>query len=175
LNGTVGSEHLDGGSLSFAPRALAVAAGCALVAISACTSMRAKTESPQVTLETVRIVRIADAKADVSLGLKISNRNDFELAIDAVEFDVTLDGRPAVSGRSVHVDALPAGGEAKVELAGRVDVAAVVTALMTLGSQLPVAYALSGAVRLKNGTALPFSRKGEIPVGRSDRALGSRP
>ena len=75
----------------------------------------------------------------------------------------------------MHIDALPAGGEAKVELAGRVDVAALATALMTLGSQLPVPYALSGTVTLKNGTALGFSRKGEIPVMRFDRALGSRP
>jgi LEA14-like dessication related protein len=161
--------------LSFATRTLGFSACCALLMMSACTSMRSRIEPPQVTLEMVRIVRIADAKADISLSLKLSNRNDFELAIDAVEFEVTLDGRPAVSSRSVHVDTLPAGGEAKVELAGRVDVAAVATALMTLGSQLPVAYSLSGTVTLKNGTALPFSRKGEIPVARSDRALGSRP
>ncbi len=161
--------------MSFATRTLGLAACCALLLTSACTSMRPKMQSPQVTLETVRIVRIADAKADVSLSLKLSNRNDFELAIDAVEFEVTLDGRPAVSSRSVRVDVLPAGGEAKVELAGRIEVAAVATALMTLGSQLPIAYSLSGTVTLKNGVALPFARKGEIPVARSDRALGSRP
>jgi hypothetical protein len=46
---------------------------------------------------------------------------------------------------------------------------------MTFGSQLPVAYSVSGTITLKNGTALPFSRKGEIPLARSDRALGSRP
>jgi len=137
--------------------------------------MRPKIEPPQITLEAVRIVRIAEARADVSVNLKLSNRNDFELAIDLVEFDLALDGRPAINSRSVHIDALPAGGEAKVELAGRVDVAALATALMTLGSQLPVPYALSGTVTLKNGTALGFSRKGEIPVMRFDRALGSRP
>ena len=137
--------------------------------------MQSKIEPPQVTLETVRIVRIADAKADVSLSLKLSNRSNVELAIDAVEFEVSLDGRPTVTSRSVHVDVLPAGGEAKVELGGRVDVAAVATALMTFGSQLPVTYSVSGTVTLKNGTALPFSRKGEIPLARSDRALGSRP
>jgi len=38
-----------------------------------------------------------------------------------------------------------------------------------------VPYALTGTVTLKNGTALAFSRKGEIPVVRFDRALGSRP
>jgi hypothetical protein len=38
-----------------------------------------------------------------------------------------------------------------------------------------VPYVLTGTVALRNGTALPFSRKGEIPVLRFDRALGSRP
>jgi LEA14-like dessication related protein len=137
--------------------------------------MRPKIEPPQITLETVRVVRIAEGKADLSASLRLSNKNDFELAIDTIEFDLLLDGRPAVSSRTVHVDALPAGGEAKVDLTGRIDVAAVATALMTLGSQLPVPYALTGTVTLKNGTALAFSRKGEIPVARFDRALGSRP
>ena len=128
-----------------------------------------------ITLDTVRVGRIAEAKADVSLKLTLANRNDAELPVDRVEFDVTLDGRSAVSGRSVHVDVLPPGGEAKVELAGRVDVAAVATALMTLGSQLPVPYVVSGTLTLRSGTALSFSRKGEIPVQRFQGAMGARP
>jgi LEA14-like dessication related protein len=157
-----------------ARRGLGVIACCGLLA-AGCTGLRTGIEVPQVTLETVRIMKIAEAKAEVSLSLKLTNRNDFELAIDAVEFDVALDGRSTVNGRSVRVDPLPAGGEARVELSGRVDLAAVATALMSVGSRLPVAYSLSGTIRLKNGTALPFSRKGEIPVTRFDRALGSRP
>jgi LEA14-like dessication related protein len=160
---------------SFAMRTTALAACCALLLASACTGMRSKIEPPQITLETVRVVRIAEGKADLSASLRLANRNDFELAIDTIECDLLLDGRPAVSSRTVRVDALPPGGEAKVDLAGRIDVAAVATALMTLGSQLPVPYVLSGTVTLRNGTALAFSRKGEIPLVRFDRALGSRP
>jgi LEA14-like dessication related protein len=140
-----------------------------------CTSARPKIEPPTITLDAVRVGRMAEAKADVSLKVTLANHNDFELPIDRVEFDVALDGRPTVNGRSVHVDPLPPGGEAKVELAGRVDTAAVATALMTLGSQLPVPYVISGTLILKNGTALSFSRKGEIPVMRFEGALGARP
>jgi hypothetical protein len=46
---------------------------------------------------------------------------------------------------------------------------------MTLGSQLPVPYAVSGTLTLRNGTALGFSRRGEIPVTRFEGALGARP
>jgi len=152
-----------------------LAASAALVLASACTSARPKIELPTITLDAVRVGRLAEAKADVSLRITLANHNDVELAIDRVEFDVYLDGRPAITGRTVHMDVLPPGGEAKVELGGRVDVAAVATALMTLGSQLPVPYAVTGTLTLKGGTALAFSRKGEIPVLRFDGALGARP
>jgi LEA14-like dessication related protein len=160
--------------LSFATRRFVVAACCSLILASACTSMRPKIEPPQITLESVRVVRIAEAKADVSVSLRVSNRNDVELAIDTLEFELALDGRPTVSSRSMHLETLPPGGETKLDLGGRVDLVAVANALMTLGSQLPVPYELKGSVKLKNGTALAFSRKGEIPIARFDRALGSR-
>lgn len=152
-----------------------IAALAALLFATACTSIRPKIDPPAVTLESVRILRIADAKANISLILRLANPNSFALTIDATDFEVMLDGRPAASVRSVRIEPLPAGGESKVELAGRVDVGAVATALMTLGSQLPVEYALKGTATLRDGTTLPFSRKGEIPVARFEGALGARP
>jgi len=156
-------------------RSLAVPALLALFLGAACTSTPTKPDPPVVTLESVRILRVADARADVVLVLRLTNPNRFDLVVETIEYEVTLDGRPAASGRSARVDPLPAGGDAKVELAGRVDVTAVATALMTLGSQVPVAYTFKGSVTLRDGSVLAFSRKGEIPVARFDRVLGSRP
>jgi LEA14-like dessication related protein len=147
---------------------------CALLA-SACAGTRPRIEPPTITLDSVRVERIAGGKAEVALKLTLANHNDVELPVERIDFDVALDGRPAVSGRSVHVDPLPPGGEAKVDLAGKVDVAAVATALMTVGSQLPVPYELSGTLMLRNGTALSFSRKSEIPVLRFQGLMGGRP
>jgi LEA14-like dessication related protein len=161
------------GASQFDRRRFLAASGALLA--SACAATRPKIEPPTITLDAVRVNRITEAKADVSLRLTLANRNDYELPVERIEFDVALDGRPAVSGRSVHVDPLAPGGEAKVDLAGRVDVAAVATSLMTLGSQLPVPYAVSGTLTLKNGTALTFSRTGEIPVLRYEGAMGARP
>ena len=169
-----GIDSHDSGVRRSVRRRVLIACG-ALVIAGACTSARPKMEPPTITLDAVRVGRIADAKADVSLRITLANHNDFELAIDRAEFDVSLDGRPAINGRTVHVDVLPPGGEAKVDLGGRVDVTAVATALMTLGSQLPVPYAVTGTLTLKSGIALAFSRKGEIPVLRFEGALGSRP
>ena len=148
---------------------------CGALLASACAGTRHEIEPPAITLDSVRVERIVAAKADISLKLTLANHNDVELPVERIQFDVALDGRPAVSGHSVHVDPLPPGGEAKVDLAGKVDVAAVATALMTVGSQLPVPYELSGTLTLRNGTALSFSRKGEIPVLRFQGAMGGRP
>jgi LEA14-like dessication related protein len=158
------------------PLRFVVAALAAVVFTAACTSLRQPgIQPPSVTLERVRILAIADGNATLSVMLRLTNPNPFELALDAVACDVTLDARPAASVHSIRMEPLPAGGEAKLELGGRVDVAAVATALMSLGSQLPVAYTLKGTVTLRDGTALPFARKGDIPVGRFEHALGLHP
>jgi LEA14-like dessication related protein len=142
---------------------------------TACIPFGQQFESPEVTLETLRILRIVDAKADLTIGLRVYNPNTYALPVDRVEFDVLIDARPAVSSRSVRMDSLPARGEAKVELSGWVDITAVATAMMTIGSQLPVDYIVKGTITLTDGTALPFTRKGRIPVARFDRGLGPRP
>jgi LEA14-like dessication related protein len=151
------------------------AAFAAVLLVTACVPFGQKFETPEVTLETLRIIRIADAKAELSLGLRVFNPNTYALPVDRAEFDVLIDSRSAVSGRTVHVDPLPAKGEAKVEISGRVEVGAVATALMSIGSQLPVDYVISGTITLSDGTALPFARKGRIPVVRFDRGFGPRP
>jgi LEA14-like dessication related protein len=146
----------------------------AVLLVTACVPFGQKFESPEVTLETLRIIRLADAKAELAIGLRLFNPNTYALPVDRVEFDVLIDSRSAVSGRTVHVDPVPAKGEAKVEISGRVDVSAVATALMAIGSQLPVDYVISGTITLSDGTALPFARKGRIPVVRFDRGFGPR-
>jgi len=128
-----------------------------------------------VTVEKVQVLRIANAKAELSLRLRLSSPNDFALQVEAISFEVTLDGRPAAGGQSTHIDTLPPHGEGSIDVAGRVDVSAVATALMSLGSQRPVDYAMSGSATLAGGTVLPFSRKGQIPAAQFDRAFGSRP
>src|SRR5205809_5952013 len=129
-----------------------------LLAAAACTSIPTKPDPPTVTLERVRIVNVADGKASISLVLRLANPNRVALAIDSIEYELTLDGRQAANGRSERMNPLPAQGETTVEIAGRVDVAAIATALMTLGSQLPVEYAFKGTVTLRDGSVLALSR-----------------
>src|SRR5213593_4108104 len=80
-------------------RSFAIPALLVLFFGAACTSIPTKLEPPVATLETVRILSVADARANLALVLRLSNPNRFDLVVDAIEYEVTLDGRPAATGR----------------------------------------------------------------------------
>jgi LEA14-like dessication related protein len=142
--------------------------------LAACGPLNPRFEPPEVTLETLRILRIVDGKADLSIGLRVFNPNSYTLSVRQVEFEVTIDGRPAASSRSARIETLPAREDTPVELSGRVDVGAVAGALMTLSSQLPIDYTVKGTVTLTDGASVPFARKGRVPATRIDRGFGPR-
>jgi LEA14-like dessication related protein len=142
--------------------------------VGACASMGSRIEAPQVSLESVRLLRIVDGRAEVSLGLRLSNSNTTALVIRELDYEITLDGRPAASGRTVPGETLPPNGETKVDVYGRVDTGVVATAMMALGSQLPVAYTIRGTVTAQGSPPLPFSRKGDVTISRFEPAAGSR-
>jgi LEA14-like dessication related protein len=170
------SDRLHAGAETAAKARVHIIAVAAILAITACATPAPRIEAPQVSLESVRIIRIVDGKAELSVGLRLSNPNTSALAIRAVDYEITLDNRPAASGHTVRVDTLPAGGDAKVDLAGRVDVGAVAAAMMVLGSQLPVAYTLKGSVSVQGWAApIAFSRSGKIEVSKFDSAFGTPP
>ena len=64
----------------------------AALLVVGCVPLGQQFQSPEVTLETLRIVRIADAKADLLIGLRVFNPNTYALPMEKVEFDVTIDG-----------------------------------------------------------------------------------
>ena len=158
-----------------AQAAALIFAAAAILIITACATPAPRIEAPQVSLESVRVTRIVDGKAELSVGLRLGNPNASALAIKAVDYEITLDNRPAASGHTVRVDTLPAGGEAKVDLAGRVDVGAVAVAMMVLGPQLPVAYTIKGSVTVQDWAPIPFSRSGKIEISKFDSAFGTPP
>ena len=157
------------------PIRLAGALATSLFLLAACVQLGGgRFEPPEVALESLRILRIVDAKADLTIGLRVYNPNEFPLSVDQLEFAVTIDGRNAASGHTPRVGELRAHGDASVEVAGRVDIGAVATALMTLASQVPIDYTVGGSVTLTDGTRLPFAKKGRVPVTRVDRGFGPR-
>ena len=142
------SDWLRAGAATGAQAAQRVVAVAAILIITACATPAPRIEAPQVSLESVRVTRIVDGKAELSVGLRLRNPNASPLPIKAVDYEITLDNRPA-------------------------DVGAVAAALMVLGSQLPVAYTLKGSVSVQDWAPIPFSRSGKIEVSKFDSAFGA--
>ena len=90
-------------------RSLAVPALLALVLGTACTSTPTKPDPPMVTLDTVRILRVADARADVVLVLRLTNPNRFDIVVEIGKRPSQLvrqqlpDGRLARGHKPHHV------------------------------------------------------------------------
>src|SRR5213083_692260 len=80
-------ERSAGVAISGWLRNLAVPALLALLLGAACTSISTKLDSPVVTLETVRILSVADARANLALVLRLSNPNRFDLSVETIEYE----------------------------------------------------------------------------------------
>ena len=122
----------------------------------------------------VRLDRIEGASAIFVASVTLTNPNDREIAVDALDATLTIEGEVvATAGLSAPVT-LPAKGTAPADIAARTGVdailRAVANAMRRFGSGTPsspeLRYALDGRARLANGLQIPFRRTGE---------LGSRP
>jgi LEA14-like dessication related protein len=147
----------------------------ATIALGACAALGSRIAPPTITVNEVRLDRIESVDAYFVAGVELANPNPQEIAVDA------LDGTLAIEGETVAAAALaapvrvPAGGTASAEIVARTGLdallRAVANAMRRMGGAPPGAspvlhYALEGRLRLANGVTVPLRRAGE---------LGSRP
>ena len=148
---------------------------CSLVLLLAgCASFGPRIDPPTVTVNDVRLDRIEGADAFFVAAVTLDNPNDREVAVDALEATLTIEGEPVATAALASPVVLPARGTAPAEITARTGVdailRAVASAMRRFGSGTPPSpalhYALEGRARLANGLQIPFRRTGE---------LGSRP
>ena len=154
-------------------RSFAVA--IAVIAVGACAALGARIMPPTITVTDVSLDRIDSVDAYFVAGVELANPNSQEIAVDA------LDGTLAVEGETVAAAALaapvhvPAGGTASAQIVAKTGIdallRAVANAMRRMGGAPPgtspaLHYALEGQLRLANGLTVPLRRAGE---------LGSRP
>ena len=141
------------------------------VALAACAAFGPRLTPPTITVTDVRLDRLESVDATFVAGIQIQNPNPQELAVEA------LDGTLAIEGETVATAALsapvrvPANGSAAAEVVARTGVDAILraaaNAMRRLGALAPGAsptlhYALEGRARLANGVLVPFQRSGEL-------------
>jgi LEA14-like dessication related protein len=132
-------------------------------------------EAPRVSVESVRLERITGTEARFDVNLSLSNPNAREIAVDAIDANVTIDDVPVGSATLKSPLRLPASGNATTTLQARAGLSAVLRIAAdfaqraqdqkSTGQATNVRYSVSGTATLDGGWSIPFSRSGEFRMG----------
>ncbi len=145
---------------------------CALALVAGACSTIPRLESPKVVATALRVDRLTGVDAQFTVTLTLSNPNDRDINVDAIDATVRVEDVPVGVARLTAPVRLAARGEAPVALAVRAGLADALQAAAAIarradaGGTLPPAarYAVNGTVTLEGGTVLPFSRSGEFAL-----------
>ena len=126
--------------------------------LAACSGLPWNAVAPKVSVADVAIKSLSLFEQQLDVGLRISNPNDFELTIEALEFELEVNGRPFASGLSSNVTRVPAMASAML----RVDT-------FTQSKNLIQQFKRLSPDALKDG--VPYRVKGRIKTDQSSRWL----
>jgi LEA14-like dessication related protein len=155
---------------------LAAAAGAAMF-LAACTAVPSL-QAPKASVAAVRLDRLTGIEARFAVLVDLVNPNDREIAVDAIEADLTIESIAVGTARLASPLRLPALGEATATLDVRAAWAEALRAFATgarrtrvEGGTAALRYAVTGFATLAGGGTIPFSRTGEfvVPAGTTPR------
>ena len=131
--------------------------------------------APRVTVDNVRMERITAAEATFEVTLLLANPNAREIAVSAVDANLTIEDVPVGNATLVSPLRLPANGEATATLQARAGISAVLRVAAEMsqraqeqkaaGQGTRIRYAVSGTATLDGGMPIPFSRSGDFRLG----------
>ena len=145
------------------------------MAVLAACAETPRLSAPRVTVDSVRVERITGAEASFLVTLNLTNPNAREIAVDAIEANVSIEDVSVGSATLTAPLNLPASGEATATLQARAGIAAALGIAADLaqraqeqrasGQPTRVRYAVSGTATLEGGVPIPFSRSGDFRIG----------
>ena len=141
-------------------------ASLALIALAAgCAVLSPKPLPPRVTLEAVRVTRLAVTDARFTVTLAVHNPNAYDLAVNALDARLAVEGEPLLDGRLAAPAVFAAGTATRIDIEARTTLAAVAMAWERISRRPVVRYEVTGTAVVQDGLRLPFARSGELPVG----------
>lgn len=147
---------------------------CAL-ALAACSGLPWNTLAPKVSVAEVSIKRLGWTEQHFDVGLRVSNPNDFDLRIEALEFELELNGRPFATGQSRASTLIPASASALLQVDALMQTGDLIQQIKSLPGdawQAGVPYRIKGRVKTdRSSNWLPFDRTGVVG-GEAKQAQG---
>ena len=130
--------------------------------VAACASLAPRPQSPQVALDSVTSISVGATTAQVRVRLSVKNPNGYDLAVDALDYSLAIDGRRLGSGALVRPVTLAANAVTSVEFDIAADMSLMGNSLDRAIRHGALPYELDGAVELAGGARLPFHRRGKF-------------
>jgi len=132
-----------------------------VICVAGCANMlTSKPQAPSVSVAQVVPLNLSLSKSELAITLRVNNPNSYDLAVQALDFEVFLAGEKMADGNSSDAVTIPANGEALMDVA-------VVAGMSTLWNQAKklfsndnteLKYSVIGAVKLANWpTRIPFN------------------
>lgn len=132
---------------------------------------------PQVTLQNVRPLGGGLFAQQVAIDLRLTNPNDFDMPLDGMTADLTLNGQPFAQGVSDTTATIPRLGSETVTVTASVGTLDLARQIFNLGEARKLDYAVTGTAYLSRGLtrdSVDFDHKGSFDVTPQPDAPGHR-
>ena len=139
-------------------------AGLMLFGLAACSGLPYDARPPKVSVSRVDIKSLGIFEQHFDVGLRVSNPNDFDLKIDALEFDLEVNGRAFASGLARTSVLLPALSSTVMRVDAVTQSRNLIQQIKTLPSETlreGVPYRIKGRVKTdRSSNWIPFDHTG---------------
>ena len=137
---------------------------CFLVALLAACAPRL--QKPEISLAGIDLVGLGLVEQRFVLKLRIRNPNDVDLPVNALNFDVELNGRHFARGVSDKPVIIPRQGETILEIKTVSRLGDVLKPLRDAqkNARERIGYRIFGSVELEGFGSIPFDRSGDVPL-----------
>jgi LEA14-like dessication related protein len=136
-----------------------------LLFISGCTLLPSQIEKPTLHVADVRLIDAGLFEQRFVLSLRVQNPNDFDLPIEALNYELMLNDKPFAQGASAKSVTIPRYGSGLIEVEGISTLSMLLRQLPELqnGTLKGLRYQLKGYLTLQGfGNRVPFDQQGEI-------------
>ncbi|MHB0973049.1 MAG: LEA/WHy family protein [Thiobacillus sp.] len=127
-------------------------------ALAACSGLPMNAAPPRVSVAGVDIKRLGLFEQHFNVGLRVSNPNDFDLTIEALDFELEVNGQPFAKSVSHTGMLIPAASSTVLQIDAVTQSEDLIRQLRTLPPE-----------RLKDG--VPYRIRGRVKTDRSSRWL----
>lgn len=133
---------------------------------AACSGLPLNTVAPRVSVGAVGLRHFDLFEQHYDVGLQLSNPNDFDLKIEAMDFEIELNGLPFASGQSRTATVIPALSETVLRvdaITQSKDLVQQFRALQPEATRDGVSYRVRGRVKTGHSPIwLPFDHAGRV-------------